>query len=248
MKSLVLTAAVSLLSFNAFASNIYVSDGAGQLAVVDSSTGAVSNTVSVGTVMFDIAFDNSGALWGVDSGNLFQIDASTGSTTFVGGLGTFANALTFDSAGNLFAAGGSGLYSVNTTTGAASLIGNTGFSSGGDLAFDGAGNLFLSDAAGNLIGLDTSTGAGTLIGNTGYSSVYGLAFVDSTMYGVAGTDVFSIDTTTGSSTFGSDYTGQGLSIAYGASSLQSIAVPEPMTAAIFGLGLLGFGMQRKRKA
>lgn len=129
-----------------------VHDASGRLLTVDVPTGDVQLIGSMGTVMYDIAFDGSGKLFGVDGGStLYTIDVNTAATTEIGDLGAAVNSLVFSHGGELFAAG-SGLYRVDTGSGAATNIGDLGsFNSAGDLAFDGDGNLFLSTTSNDLV-------------------------------------------------------------------------------------------------
>ncbi len=226
----------------AFATPVYVSDAQGNLGLVDND-GSVNYIGNMGRTMFDIAIDSTGTLWGIDSSNLYTIDSSNGSTTLIGSMGAFANALVFSTDGILYAAGGSSLFTIDTLSGLASLIGGTGFGSGGDLAFDASGQLYLSDTAGNLIAVDHNSGAGSLVGATGINSVYGLGFTDGTMYAYSGTDLYNLDLNSGSATYLASYAGHGLGTAYGA----AVNVPEPAAILIFALGLFGVFF-RMRKA
>ena len=48
----------------------------------DTATGSLSTIGSTGTVLFDIAIDAYGQLWGIDmSGNIYQVDSATGVAT-----------------------------------------------------------------------------------------------------------------------------------------------------------------------
>ena len=239
MKSLtrVLLLTITLISTAAFSTPVFVSDGSGNLGAVESD-GTVNLIGNMGVTMFDIAVDGNGDLWGISSSQLFSINSSNASTTLIGNLGSFANALVFGADGTLFAAGGTSLFTVDLLSGLASLVGLTGFSSGGDLAFDDGGQLYLSDSAGNLVAVDDNTGAGTLIGATGINSVFGLAFSDGAMLGYSGTNIYDINLTTGNATFLASYAGQGLGAAFGSGSITNVT--EPTSLLVFSLGLLVF--------
>jgi len=131
-------------------------------------------------------------------------------------------------------------------------VGGIGFSSAGDLAFNG-GNLYLSSTSNQLIRVDTTTGVGTAVGLLGFSSVFGLATGDNgVLYGVSGTQIFSIDTTTGAGMFVRNYSGNGLGNAFGTAFFAEAGavIPEPATLAVFGgIAVAGlFGYRRRKTA
>lgn len=221
--------------------SIWISDEAGNLATVHSSSGAVHVVGSMGRVMTDIAISPGGSLFGIDGSNLYRINPFTASSTLVGSLGTSANSLTFGTDGTLYLANDN-LYKVSTVSGHASLIGNAGtsYASSGDLTFF-AGSLYLSGGTmtvDDLIRLDPSTGAGTLIGSLGLGSVFGLAADDIALYGLSNKNVYTIDPTTGATTLLSTFTGDAVGATWGAA---TAPVPEPETYALmlFGIGALG---------
>jgi hypothetical protein len=183
----------------------------GNLYSIVPTAGATTLIGPLPTVMSDIAAYN-GSLYGISlslySSNsvLYAIDPNSGAGTAVGsGTGAILNALTFGSSGTLYATGGDSLYTISTSTGYATLVGSGGGSgaylSSGDLAFDFAGNLYLSSftsSGDQLFSLNPATGQGTLIGNLGFSDVYGLAYYNGTAYGfTAGGQVLTINLSTG---------------------------------------------------
>lgn len=219
------------------------------------ATGISSLVGNMGTAMFDIAFDSVGNLWGISGGaQLFSINSSTAVATLVGSTGTgFINSLVFGPGGVLYAAGSS-LFSLNTSTGAGTLIGTggNGYSSAGDLAFVG-GNLYLSSsriANNSLWDIDETTGLGVELGAIGASAVFGLATPDNiTLYGLSGTTVLSINTTTGLGTAVVSYSGGGMTGAFGTAfrTEAGAPIPEPSALSLVALALLGLGWASKRQ-
>jgi hypothetical protein len=220
-----------------------IDDTAGAIGTVDVSTGKVQIIGEAGVVLSDIAYDSLGDLFGIDGSHLYSINTGTGLATLIGptnlpndpGL----TALTFGSNGTLYATSAStqNLYTLDPKTGAATLVGNVGFTSAGDLAFNG-GDLFetASTAARNseLIRIHLSTpttiGSVTDVGSTGFPSVFGLATGgNGVLYGVSGTQVFSINTSTGAGTLVTNYGGQGLAAAFGTAFVTEAGAPQPGT-------------------
>jgi hypothetical protein len=139
-----------------------------------------------------------------------------------------ANSLVFSSTGTLYTATNQ-LYTLNPSTAADTRVGALGgtFISAGDLAFVN-GTLFLSDTQNRLLSVDAATGAATLIGNMGVSNVFGLATPDNvTLYGVAGTSVYSLDPTTGNATLAVNFGGHGLGQAFGEAFISEAGAPNP---------------------
>lgn len=231
-----------------------IDDASGRLGTVDLATGTVTAIGSTGRTFTDIAYSSTGILYGVTFSQLFTIDPTNAATTLIGNLGVGSmNSLVFGQDGTLYGAGGTGFYTVNPATGAATLVGSTGFGSAGDLAFNG-GRLFLASTSGQLVEIDVATGSGTAIGNMGFGgSVYGLATAsDGVLYGVSGTQIFSVNTTTGAGTLVRNYGGGFLGAAYGTSffteARQVPEIPEPATLLSMAGGLLLVGWRKVRSS
>jgi hypothetical protein len=232
---------------------IWVNDSRGGLGKVDVATGTVTMVGNSGLTLTDIAFDPSGNLYGLSFTTLYQVNTTNAALTTIGAHGiNGGNALTFGSDGTLYAAGASpNLYTLNTGNGAGTPFANSmGTNSAGDLAFNG-GQLYLAGTNNQLVRLDLSNaGQGTNVGAFGVSSVFGLATASSNgvLYAIAGTNIYTVNKTTGAATFLSDYSGQGLLDAYGAAFFDEARdVPEPASMTILGIGLAGFAAYRSRR-
>jgi hypothetical protein len=222
-------------------------------------------------VMRDIAYANGGDLYGVDVGNLYSIDTTTGVASVVGaglsgvgvnGSNTGMNALFFDGSTMFGMSNGTeSLYTIDTVTGTAAAVGSSlGFKSEGDIEQSTtSGNLYATtttDASASPSWFNEITKAGGIpVGgvsfNTGVQDVWGLAYSEGTLYGAAGTKLYSINPATAIITeLGVITAGNGaaIDVAYGATR----PVPLPAAAWLFGsalLGMIGVGrLGRKRAA
>ena len=232
---------------SAHATLMHVVDAYGNLATVDVLSGEVNVIGNTGAILTDIAFNPDGDLYGLSWTNFYEIDLDSGVATNLGAHGIWsANALVFSPDGIAYAAGqNNNLYTIDIATGAASIHHNTGTYAYGDLAFN-EGNLYMTTIEGlqgyGLAKIDLAgRGPADLIGFLSQNDMWGIDTADDgVLYGVAGTSVYSIDTSNANTSLVSDYGGQGLWQAYGA----SYAVPEPSTIVLILLGAIGLRIKR----
>ena len=207
---------------------LWVHDDARHLGQLDVATGVYTPVGTTAVTFSDIAFAPDGTLYGISypgTSGLYVIDTTTAAVSAKGSTGRTLNALVFGHDGTLYAAGGDTLVTLDPATAASTFRGTfPSYQSAGDLAFDGAGTLYLSTTSGagsigNLIRLDPTSAAATLVGSIGYRDVFGLAFgPNGVMYGLSNYDgvVFSIDLATGDGTYLADIPSP-LTGAYGSS-------------------------------
>jgi len=210
---------------------IWATSDTGDIISVNTVTGTTVTIGNAGITLSDIALDSNGDLWGVTRfGGLYSINTTTGLASLTSAINVFElNALVSDGAGGLFAADQFGdFFTINTTTGVATLIGNMGVGSAGDLEFANS-TLYLSAVSdisnptvpNQLWTVDPATGAANLVGSFGVPDMFGLAFERGVMWGLEGTNVYSIDLATGAATLSASYYGP--SAAFGATGMGTSA-------------------------
>jgi hypothetical protein len=230
---------------------MYVDDAVGALGKVDVATGGVEFIGHTGIFLTDIAFDSAGNLFGISFTDLYAINSTTAAASLIGAHGIAgANALVFGTNGTLYAAGfgTTSLFTVNPATGASTNIGDMGFASAGDLAFND-GKFYLAALTSQLVSVNLADLASSVaVGFFGVNNVFGLATGDDgQLYGVAGNQIFVVNTATGQATNPVDY-GLPLLAANGQSFFGEAvpSVPEPGTFMLVAAGVSAMALRRKR--
>jgi len=241
--------------------------GFSQLYAYDTLTGDILDQGLLHGMRYttDLAFSPEGDLFGVawsgakanGRAKLFSITLGDESTWAQWSLEKVrsnrmersVNAAVFDQDGKLFVTSAAGklqllTYSPLDDRWEVQKTGSMGKASGGDLAFNGAGDtLYCTLEGGELATLDfdpasPTFGRASVIGSTGYPEVFGLAFLDGLMYGTTNdrtnygpSDLIQIDPMTGQATGVRDL---GFGVWGAASAPPTIA--EPTTLAVIILG------------
>lgn len=246
---------------------------AGAVITVDQTNGSgtlVGNPSSPGGLT-GITFDSLGQLWGstIDGpaggrvSDIAQINPDTGALissaaitrSSDGAVISIGDLAYQSSTGTIFGIGsnsatvstGGELFTIDTGTGLATLVGNTMQSRGGGIAFAPNGTLYFLEFN-ELHTLDALTGGVLTTVNLSTPIGEGLAVrSDGTLFGTApgsmGDGIFTIDPLTGLvTTVGTTGIGATSDLAF-----RPMAVAEPGTLAIFGLGLLGLGLASRKR-
>jgi hypothetical protein len=243
----------------------YAVAGGNEFGTLDPLTGNfsyISTLATQGGVIAGIGFAADGNLYGLDvygpSGDfLLKININDGSVTQHSlGIGGNGFGMTGSPNGTLFAYGlknlnsSTTLYTVNPSTATTIPIGNMSNGFGGGFAFDTAGDLYITRGyfTEQLYSVNPTTAAITLVGTTGTPDAFAMAFDNNTLYMTdMNGGIWTVNTATGASTQISTYNKSLYGSIDGLASPDLLAVPEPSTLTLAGLGglaLLAYGRKR----
>lgn len=253
----------------AHATLLWISDADDNIGEVDTTAhDVVAGTVhDTGQSLTDIAFSSSGQMYGTTFTNLLTINRTTGASASVGSYAgeSGMNALLGTSSSLLGASfQNTNLYAINPGNAALAVLEHAPNTSSGDLAIH-AGVLYGLGNSGGDNTLETLSGSGnghavtlhvgSALGPT-LSDVFGLADDGTTLWAVAGTEVYSVDPATGIMTPIFNYAlaenGQDLTTVTGAAFIAEGAVVNPLASSVpepaslwpFLVGLVGLGAWR----
>jgi hypothetical protein len=243
---------------------IWVSDQNGNIGQVDVATqsvvaGSVHNT---GQSLTDIAFNSAGTLYGTTFTGLYTVNTGTGAATLVGNYSgvTGMNALIGNGTNLLGAAANTNtIYAIGSSNAALTTFNTGTVPSAGDLAF-AAGTLYESAVLGasdELYDVTTHSAVGVFhVGSTTgptLNDVFSIADDGTVMYGIAGTEVYSVNLANAVLTPLFDYSthenGQSLVANTGAAFFNEATtgrVPEPASSSLLGLGALALLVARRK--
>ncbi|QQE10999.1 PEP-CTERM sorting domain-containing protein [Planctomycetota bacterium] len=229
---------------------LWVSDGNGKLATIDTQTWQVDVKGTMPKVMTDIAMDDDGKLWGTDRENMYRIWQNTAKITDItSGTKDFGNALGVVD-GEMISLRPDYMMGINTSTGNISRTLRTDRLTSGDLEqFNGKTYMVSyytknNDYTNVLAELDVNTGRVTDIGSFGRKNVYGLAEADGKLYAASENVIYEVNTNNGHLTKLRKISQ--MEQIWGMTSVpETPVIPEPASAALIGLGIVALLGRRR---
>jgi hypothetical protein len=213
---------------------------------INPDTGASTLIGATGVgFLSDLAITPSGSLYASSLEALYSVNPTTAATTLIGSFGSDMSMVGMVGMPNntLYGIGqsGGGFYSINTTSGAATELFSTPFSYTGDLAHS-SGSIFYATATfsdgSHLVRIDENAKSATDLGSIANGLFFAGMDFDPTGRLIAfatngGVYDISHYTSSGAGTLLSD---TGISMIGSATFLPAIAVPEPASFTLLGLG------------
>jgi hypothetical protein len=178
---------------------------ASTLYTYDPSTGILSTVGGTGVLLFDIAIDSYGQLWGIDSGGtIYQVDSATGVASTYISTSAYGNGLAVLQDGTLVVSNGYDLSEIDWSTGSTTTLASSswGVSSGDIVEWDG--DLFWTvtgSRSDDLLRYEIATGTLSRLGSTGASGLWGIVAPGGDIYAFSYTGaIYALDSSTGAST------------------------------------------------
>lgn len=240
---------------------------ASNLYTIDTSSGATTFVGATGANLRGLTINQftGRAYASAQSGGLYEVNLGTGAATLIGGTQRFSE-MAFDGAGNLFGYGprqeanSYNFFSINHSTGASTLLNSAALNPNEHALFGMTYSIaedemyvyqdWFNGSVGNgLWSVDLTDGTLTnIVTGSHAGSRPRIAEDDSgNMYAIDSsfiTNLYAIDKTTGNSSL---IGANGLAI-NSISFANSVSVPAPGAIALFGLGLAGLGIARRKRA
>ena len=172
------------------------------LYTYDAATGTLSTIGSTGVLLFDIAIDSYGQLWGLDSsGTIYQVDSTTGVATSYMSTSAYGNGLAVLQDGTLIVTSGYDISEIDWSTGATTTLASSlwGVSSGDIVEWDGYLYWTVTGSGSDdLLEYELATGTLSRLGSTGASSLWGIVAPDGDLYAFSSSGrVYELDSSTG---------------------------------------------------